>query len=53
MADILHFNDKDDYPATCNSANVIYLPVFPTCHLQYIGETAQQLNARFGKHRVR
>ena len=51
ITDTLHFNDKDDYPATCNSVNVIYFPTCSTLLLQYIRETAQQLNVRFGKHR--
>ena len=35
----------------CHSSNVIYLLTCSTCGLQYIGETAQQLNARFTGHR--
>ena len=45
--------NKDNYPATCNSANIMYLLTYSTCHLKYVGETAQKLNVRFGKHRVR
>ena len=35
----------------CHTSNVIYLLTCCTCGLQYIGETAQQLNARFTSHR--
>ena len=37
---------------TCHSSNVIYLLTCSTCGLQYVGETAQQLNARFNGHRL-
>ena len=37
---------------TCNSSNVIYLITCSKCFVQYVGETAQQLNVRFGKHRA-
>lgn len=36
----------------CHSTNVIYLITCSTCGLQYVGETAQQLNARFTSHRA-
>ena len=39
--------NKDGYPAKCNSA-VIYL-TYSTFHLQYLGETAQQINLKSGK----
>ena len=35
----------------CHSANVIYLITCNNCHLQYVGETVQKLNERFGWHR--
>ena len=37
---------------TCNTSNVIYLLTCSTCGLQYVGETAQQLNVRFNGHRM-
>ena len=43
------------YPSkndNCKSSNVIYLITCSTCNLQYVGETAQQLNFRFAKHRL-
>ena len=36
----------------CHSSNVIYLITCNKCFLQYVGETAQQLNARFNGHRT-
>ena len=39
--------NKDDYPVTCNSTNVVYLVTCSACHLQYVGETAQRINVRF------
>jgi len=35
----------------CHTSNVIYLLTCSTCNMQYIGETAQKLNARFTSHR--
>ena len=37
---------------TCNSPNIIYLITCSNCFMQYVGETAQQLNIRFATHRV-
>ena len=37
---------------TCHSSNLVYLLTCSNCGLQYVGETAQQLNARFNGHRV-
>ena len=36
---------------TCNSTNLVYLITCDRCGLQYIGETGQQLKARFAGHR--
>jgi hypothetical protein len=36
---------------TCNSTNVVYLITCERCGLQYVGETGQQLKARFAGHR--
>ena len=36
----------------CHSANLIYLLTCMKCGLQYVGETVQQLNARFTMHRT-
>ena len=36
----------------CHSSNVIYLITCNKCFLQYVGETAQALNARFNGHRA-
>ena len=36
---------------TCKSSNLIYLITCLNCGLQYVGETAQKLNARFNLHR--
>ena len=36
----------------CHSSNVIYLLTCSNCGLQYVGETSQQLNARFTGHRA-
>ena len=44
-------NHEGNKVATCNTPNVIYLITCSKCHLQYVGETAQNLNVRFGKHR--
>ena len=35
---------------TYNSLNIIYLITCSNCFLQYVGETAQQLNIRFATH---
>jgi len=35
----------------CRSSNIIYLITCTKCNLQYVGETAQKLNARFNLHR--
>ena len=35
----------------CNSSNVIYLLTCRKCGLQYVGETAQELRCRIGKHK--
>ena len=35
----------------CHSSNLIYLLTCLKCGLQYVGETVQQLNARFTMHR--
>ena len=35
---------------SCNCANVIYLITCQRCKLQYVGETAQLLRERIGKH---
>ena len=45
-------NHEGPTVATCNTSNVIYLITCSTCHLQYVGETAQNLNIRFAKHRL-
>ena len=37
---------------TCNSSNIIYLITCSNCFIQYVGETAQQLNIRFSTHRA-
>ena len=37
---------------TCNSSYVIYLITCSNCFMQYVGETAQQLNIRFATHRA-
>ena len=34
----------------CHSSNLIYLLTCLTCYLQYVGETVQQINERFGIH---
>ena len=34
----------------CNCSNVIYLITCKRCELQYVGETAQLLRVRIGKH---
>ena len=44
-------NHEGNQLATCNTSNVVYLITCNTCHLQYVGETAQNLNLRFAKHR--
>ena len=44
-------NHEGNKTATCNTSNVTYLITCSKCHLQYVGETAQQLNVRFAKHR--
>ena len=36
---------------TCHTPNVVYLLTCSSCGLQYVGETAKQLNERFNKHR--
>ena len=36
----------------CHDRNVIYCLTCSTCGLQYVGETSQQLNARFNGHRT-
>ena len=36
----------------CHCSNVIYLITCNKCFLQYVGETAQSLNARFNGHRT-
>ena len=36
----------------CHSSNLIYLLTCSTCGFQYVGETVQQLNARFTGHRA-
>ena len=36
----------------CHTSNVIYLLTCSTCGFQYVGETVQQLNARFTGHRA-
>ena len=38
---------------TCNSSNIIYLITCSNCFIQYVIETAQQLNIRFATHRAR
>ena len=43
---------RGTFNITCNSSNVIYLLTCSTCGLQYVGETAQQLNTRFNGHRL-
>ena len=35
---------------TCNSSNIIYLITCSNYFMQYVGETAQQLNIRFATH---
>ena len=37
---------------TCNSSKIIYLITCSNCFMQYVGETAQQLNIRFATHRA-
>ena len=37
---------------TCNSSNIIYLITCSNCFIQYVGETAQQLNIRFATYRA-
>ena len=37
---------------TCNSSNIIYLITCSSCFMEYVGETAQQLNIRFATHRA-
>ena len=44
-------NHEGNKIANCNTPNVIYLLTCSKCHLQYVGETAQNLNVRFAKHR--
>ena len=44
-------NHEGNKIANCNTPNVIYLLTCDKCRLQYVGETAQNLNVRFGKHR--
>ena len=44
-------NDKKSY-VICNSCNIIYLITSSNCFMQYVGETAQQLNIRFATHRA-
>ena len=44
-------NKEYPNPIDCKSGNLIYLITCSTCHLQYVGETIQQLNKRFGEHR--
>ena len=44
-------NHEDNHLVTCNASNLIYLITCKKCFLQYVGETAQQLNVRFAKHR--
>lgn len=36
----------------CDSANVVYLLECNTCHLQYIGQTANAFRKRFNNHRA-
>ena len=44
-------NHEYPMPMDCKSKNLIYLITCSTCHLQYVGETSQQLNIRFQQHR--
>ena len=37
---------------TSNSSNIIYLITCSNCFMQYVGETAEQLNIRFVTHRA-
>jgi hypothetical protein len=45
---INHYPD----PLTCSSSNIIYLVSCSRCGIQYVGETAQQLNLRMNNHRT-
>ena len=37
---------------TCSSSNIICLIICSNCFMQYVGETAQQLNIKFATHRA-
>ena len=42
----------DTVYVNCHSSNVIYLITCCNCGLQYVGETCQKLNERFGWHKT-
>lgn len=47
-----HFSVKLKGNFNCDSANVVYLLECNTCHLQYIGQTANAFRLRFNNHRA-
>ena len=44
---------KRDVEVTCRTSNVVYLIECKKCHVQYVGETGQELRGRISDHKTR